>query len=235
MRTSGLSQHNQRRRVSSIVTSSSAPGPPITPTLAWYDPSDAGTVTSAAGLVSALADKSGAGHDLTAAGTGRPAIGTHTINGLDCLTFVAPNLMVPIAYAQAQPVTILAVVKANTLGTNNQPINGGSGTQPAIGMITANKWFFYAGTVQAGAVTADLNPHVLDAQFNGATPSLNLDGASLTTANPGAGSYTSGIQLSVVAQPWLGDIGEVLAYNTALTAPQRASLQAYLKAKWGTP
>lgn len=67
-----------------INSASPAPNPITvfgTDLVAWYDPSDAATVTQSGGLVSQLNDKSGNGYHLTAAGTARPAYSAAGILG----------------------------------------------------------------------------------------------------------------------------------------------------------
>jgi hypothetical protein len=54
---------------------------------AWYDPSDAATVTESGGLVSALNDKSGNARHLSASGGQRPKIGVATLGGGNVLTW----------------------------------------------------------------------------------------------------------------------------------------------------
>ena len=54
---------------------------------AWYDASDAATITESGGLVSAWADKSSNGLDLSGSGATRPTTGAATLNSLNVLRF----------------------------------------------------------------------------------------------------------------------------------------------------
>lgn len=49
----------------------------------------------------------------------------------------------------------------------------------------------------------------------------------------GSGTGTS-TQFEIGNSSWLGDIGEVLAFNTLLTTGDLTTLYGYLKPKWGT-
>lgn len=214
--------------------------PPITPTLAWFDPSDAASLTVAGGVCSQMNDKTGNGHDVTAATTARPTVST--IGSLGALLFASPNHMLSAAFTQAQPITLFCVVKYSPSvpsGIASQPV-GNPAPGPCIFTQGApGQWTYYAGTVQQSVTAADTGAHVLDGIFNGAGSSLNLDGVTISSANPGAaGHATKSISFGADAgnsAPYTGLLGEVLYYSSALSAPNRASIEAYLKAKWGTP
>lgn len=67
-----------------VAVSQQAPDPITifgTDLAAWYDPSDAATVTKSSNLVSQLNDKSGNGYNLTAAGSARPTYSSTGILG----------------------------------------------------------------------------------------------------------------------------------------------------------
>jgi uncharacterized repeat protein (TIGR02543 family) len=70
------------------------PAEPGFESLAWYDASDASTITHASGKVSQLADKSGRNKNLGQTGeTSKPSTGTRTQNGLNVLDFDGGDFM----------------------------------------------------------------------------------------------------------------------------------------------
>lgn len=56
-------------------------------TLAWFDASDASTITTTSGAVTGWNDKSGNGFNLTTSSSVGPATGTNTLGGLNVLAF----------------------------------------------------------------------------------------------------------------------------------------------------
>lgn len=67
--------------------------PALTNTVAWYDPSDASTITDTGGLVDQLDDKSGNANHVTATLLQRPITATSTINGLNVLEYDGTSLL----------------------------------------------------------------------------------------------------------------------------------------------
>lgn len=216
--------------------------PPIIPTLAWYDPSDASTLTVASNLCSQMTDKSGNGRTLTAAGSARMSSGTATINGLNVLVGSAATGMASANVTVAQPITVLQVVKLTTLGANTHEPIGSSGANGFIQYYNGSNgfWAYYAGTVVNSAVSADTATHLLDSIFNGASSALFLDAAQIAVSNPGTQGFSaSPIRLgnddTLTTAGWIGSIGETLMYSSALSTTNRQQAEAYLKAKWATP
>ena len=210
-------------------------GPPGSP-LAWYDPSDISSLTVAGGLCSQMNDKSGNGHHVTASGTARPQSGLDTINGLNALTFAATTTtMVSGAIVQAQPYTVFIVCQLKTAGGTNNQLLDSIPSRPTIGQNSGSDWFYYGGSsVVLSSTALDLNAHEVDAIFNGASSSLQLDGATIATGNPGANSLNV-IGINNPSTGWPGKTAEIIFYATALGSTLRLSVQSYLKSKWGTP
>lgn len=93
--------------------------------------------------------------------------------------------------------------------------------------------------------TVDTVAHVIVGQLNytNATAVVRVDGVEVGADNPFQTTGTSAADDSAIMAVgsinagsfFVGDMGEVLAYNRALTQPEMMQLEAYLKAKWGTP
>jgi len=220
----------------------------VTPTLAWYDPSNAGSITSSAGLVTQMNDLSGQARHLTASAGQRPTTGSFTINSLNALSFgTAGNLMQSGNITVPQPYTVLVVVKGSAATLTSISVGhlvsvlgyNGAASGP-VGNATTGYWGIYAGTSLFNTTPVDGTARVIGAVFNGASSSIVLDGTTLVSGPAGAAAWSAApIKLGGTdtdsTQSWLGLIGEVLMYSSALSPTVYTAQQAYLKAKWGTP
>lgn len=99
---------------------------------AWYDASDASTITASSGLVSQWNDKSGGGYNLTSSGVSRPSLITSAQNGKDVLRSSGSNNMKAATasnwkFLHHDPSTVAMVIKN---GTSSDPnlLNGIMGT-----------------------------------------------------------------------------------------------------------
>lgn len=222
--------------------------PPVPGYFAWYDPSDVSTLTvPVSNHVSQMNDKSGNGYHVSqAADANRPLTGTRTLNGLNVLealpviTFLSAGLLTPV---QPQPLTVFAVGKSDTAGAANRQLVGAFGGAPAIYQENA-EWKIYAGSPIANPPpTVDTNSHTFTGIFNGITSNMYVDGVLQPFSsnnvggsglNPGANQYIA-LGCDNSGSAWDGSMGEVIYYPGAISNPNRLLVEAYLKAKWGTP
>ena len=205
---------------------------------AWYDASDLATITASAGAVSQWADKATAGNLVQAIAGKQPRTGTRTVAGKNALDFDGVNhsLALPALAAGtlAQPNTILVVISADRLA-NDVFFDGYGATNRHNLAFTTGTYQYYAGTV-VNAGTAATGAQQWVCAFNGASSQLWVNGASITTANPGpdpiiglsVGAYRDGI-----AALYDGAIAEIVVVHGVLSAGDRASWNAYTLAKWG--
>jgi hypothetical protein len=226
----------------------------------WLDAADSratGTSTNNA-TVSTWLDKSANGYSGTSSGS--PTLVTGSQNGLPCVNFVAASSqyfnfgnIIPLTTAG---ITVFAVGKTTFVGSSQSLIvklraasgAGGrwglfyespnlqflidpTGTNPRatalatyyVGVFSlfGGAWidptaFLYANGTQIGSVSASGTPSsASDSLFVGAYPN------SLGTTPPVSGYYFN------------GTIGEIIVYNTTLTASQRQKVEGYLAWKWG--
>lgn len=232
MRT-GLGFHVRR-------TEAAAPFDPlsISGLAAWYD-ATVGVTDAGSGAVSQWNDQSGNGRHLTAAGSERPTTGTRTQNSRNVIDFSGSNSMASSSsFTQGTSDTVF-VVCLNDDGSDAtaqvvyNSSNGAARTR--MNKIATNVWTITSGTNLSGG-TPDTNPHLITGVFGGASSILRLDGSQLASGTAGTSSGSSAPFLGAApagGQRWDGWIAEVLHYDSVLSGPDIALVEAYLTAKWG--
>lgn len=226
---------------------------------AWFDPSDVGSITASGGYVTQLNDLSGNGNHLTQTGTYGPITGTRTQNGLNVLDYYASSSRAALRktnFTQAQPCTIFTVALSDNLtdDTNGQrALIGWTNTASYNGCAILqddSNMKMYAATypfTNAHAMSAS-TAYQWTGVFNGASSVLSRDGSVGATGDPGAQGWGGGstLILGEIANngapggfsynvAWDGWIAETLIYDGVLSSTDRATVEAYLKTKWGTP
>lgn len=202
--------------------------------VAWYDASDAATITSSGGAVSQLSDKSGIGNHLTQ-GTGakQPTTGTRTQNGRNVIDFDGGDAIAVTTASYTQPNTIYVVLKMDVASTG-QVFDGGTQRNAIyIDKSAPHQWSIYAQNTVASGTNADTNPHIASALFNGASSTLRLDGVQII-APTNAGPFPLQ-DFAIMSLFNVGDgdgwIAEALVYNGDVSA-SHATIESYLNAKW---
>jgi hypothetical protein len=121
----------------------------------------------------------------------------------------------------------------------NLPMSGNT-TSTGLLFMTSNALNDFAYTATA---YNDNKPHAFAIRRKGNTIDLYVDGTSINSA-----TTTTNVDVSNASVPCRigadgdaslvrldGDIGEIYAVEGALSSSDQASIQAYLKKKWGTP
>lgn len=232
-----------RLRVSRGPTNRSGGNGSLTPDLSglvgWYK-GDVG-VTQIANLVSKWADQSGSGNDLTASLTACPTLVPSGLNGLPYILFNGTtNILNNTSFALGSTATSVFMVcrnhssaaacaySYNSLSPSLAYSVGSAGlgslfigyAQGATSIVsTLNSWS-RSTTIARTAMTQEIWTNGSDAQTS----------ALLFTATA-SGPFALGNR-SDAALPCQIDIAECLVYNTDKTS-NRASIEAYLTAKWG--
>ena len=213
--------------------------PASTTTAAWFDASDASTITESGGAVSQWNDKSGNSYNL-AQGTGaaQPVTGSSTINSLNAMAWTTAKFMSSATPAGANWQDVYVVAKwtgAGTFSTYNGLFTGSnnSGTDGGIGWIghtgsvnsyTGTKWWdnlYLNGTSSTGAAVLPTMASDFVVDFSANSP------ISVTGMTVGRDRTYSG-------RGWEGLIGEVIAFNSKLSTADRQKTEGYLAWKWGT-
>ncbi len=198
--------------------------------------------------VSTWTDSSGTGSNATASTTARPTYKTNIQYGLPIVRFdgVANIMSIASGLPTAQPDTMIFCGKQTSKSTPARYFDNGNGVTGrqlfglAGGAGAAATGFLetFAGTVVRDAIDHSGTFHVLSCVFNGASSFGYVDGVltigpSNMGANAGVSSGKIGGDATTVFMT--GDICEMFIYNSGLSAPDRQSVETYLKSKWGTP
>lgn len=217
--------------------------PPVTPDH-WYDLSDAATVfADAAGTtpatngsnVARVADKAGS-LALTATAGQEGQYLTAVENGLNILRAGNDNVCLRnnLAVAVPAPYCFVAVARVNSLATGQRNIfhmdvadNGNAvSMQNGPGYLGYNVQFSTVDTTALRVVGLQIQ--------NGAHTGM-VDGTDYGPLDINSYQMRDIIIGSGGAGAARMNFGELLVFNRALDAGERASTAAYLKAKWGTP
>jgi hypothetical protein len=183
-------------------------------------------------------DQSGTGnHALQATAGKRPLLKLAIQNGQPVLRFDATNdfLQATLVSTLTQPYTGFLVCKTTNVGRGDAFYDGPAAVNNLVDSDGLHYRLISGGSITGPAM--DTAFHVCTTLWNGAASALRIDGAE-TDGNPGApnlSKLTLGIRGDLSSNPLGGDIGEVLFYTGALSAGNMALVEAYLKARWGTP
>jgi hypothetical protein len=210
--------------------------------VAWWDWSDASTVTLNGTSVSATADKSGNGHTLsqTTAGNQPPYI-LAGLNGRNVRG--AGNLLNSTTFSVSQPNTFFCVAKidAGVTVTNRRFFDNllVGARQTSIFAPTIPAPQFWSGSSFIGNTSAAVSSggpaFVNTVQFNGASSFGRANGVQYGSGNSGSnnlGAISIGAEGSGLAGVVPGIFGEVLMYGS-LTLSQVQAIEKYLMTKWG--
>ena len=213
--------------------------PASTTTAAWFDASDASTITSSGGAVSQWNDKSGNSYNLTqGTGAAQPVTGSSTINSLNAMTWTSAKFMSSATPAGANWQDVYIVAKwtgAATFSDYSGLVTGvnNSGTDAGIGLIghsgsvnahTGTKWWdniYLNGTSSTGAAVLPTMASDFVVDFSANSP-ISVAGIMV------------GRDRTYSTRGWVGLIGEVIAFNSKLSTADRQKTEGYLAWKWGT-
>jgi hypothetical protein len=226
----------------------------------WMDGADTTTITTSGTTITQMRDKSGNGYNTTVIG-GAPALTTNAINGLSAIYFNGSSYMTGSnANTTTTGTFFLIATLASGQGAGQQYTSAYGFGRVVPGSAGYNEVQSINGiSCQNAAPSLALSPQRNNA--NGPTytiPSYNTafmhttvcngttmagygNGSSLgTTASSGNFAYTFYNIGSQTSQSpifynynWTGFVGELIAYNNALSDAQRQQVEGYLAWKWG--
>lgn len=212
--------------------------------LVWADASQVtGKVNNDA--VSQLDDSSGNGFHFTqATGANQPLYKTSQINGQPVLEFDGSNDVLRSSYQNAdQSITLFVVGRfLSGVAANRRILGLGPSEASIFYQATGTQFGYYAnsasGVQDLGGVATDAT--ILALVFASAASVVAYrDGASVATFDPHDIYHLSGTAALTLGAQDAGSefakcqIGEVLIYNSALSASDRGDVTTYLGDKWG--
>jgi hypothetical protein len=205
---------------------------------AWWDASDATTITSSSGSVTGWDDKSGSNHLIQAGAVGvQPTTGATTQNGLNVIDFtVAEWLYVTSGTRLDAPYTLFFT---SAVSSSGRTVNGGS-----LQYICFNAGGYAvnmsAGSSGTGGTPVNSDFRVWGGNVNspgsgdGYDDIVYLDGNEFTVKSDGGYFELAHVGARVGgAFGMAGSIGEIIAVDGKLSDEYVASTQTYLADKWG--
>lgn len=242
MTTLGLGLGPCRRLRKNALTTAFAPSS-LTGLAAWYDASDAASITHTSGAVSQWADKSGnARHYTQSTGANRPATGTRTLSGLNLIDFdgTSDYLDGPLSALNYGATTVFAVYVPDN--TQNRYIIANDGTGGAqTRLFVGNQLVDFGNTLiqqpnpvvgvglmqvstvsGTGAATQKIRVG-LNAELSGSVSRTGVATAARI------GNYGGGVGMGNAMD---GGIGEIIIYHRLLTSGEIDQVCAYLQQKW---
>lgn len=211
----------------------------------WLDASDASTITQTAGAVSAWADKSGNGQDVTqGTGSKQPLTGTRTINSLNVIDFDGTDDSMGRGTATdlgGGDQTTFTVTLSDTAAAGKRIITKGNHWGISVGETgsppTADASY---GNTSSGINSRGLTSVTGTARILGSrrssTSQFLFDGSS-DYSNATANNVTGG-QLAIASYNnssayFDGALAEILSGQRAWTTAERNQVASYLNSKWG--
>ena len=218
---------------------------------AWWDASDAASITTVSGAVSQWNDKSGNSvHATQTTANNRPVNNSQTLNGRAVMTFDGSNDIMSFTGTARTDETQFVVVRNNMLAgvVSTQQILGDASS--GFGLIAViknegslnNDLLAYCGGFSIGTTAAryqfpannPFGPAVVSAIRSSASGGiLRTDGvqrATCTTSNSYALARIGGVGASY---PLNGYIAEIVIYSRALSVADVQRVERYLGTKWG--
>jgi len=218
----------------------------------WLDATDNSTLTLSGSNVNQWRDKSGNGNNAT--GISSPIVSKNSINGLQSIyTNNGPYFTGPMPITGttltcfAVATTLVALPKVandqRLVSLENGP-NVDYGREDGVialfnqsGTSSITTWRV-AGSPVASATISTGVPFMAVSQYDGSTGYLWENGSpGSPPSNSSSGTfaitkYGIGNQPNNSGEYWIGNIGEVIIYNTSLSTSDRQKVEGYLAWKW---
>jgi hypothetical protein len=214
----------------------------------WLDPTDSSTVTRSGANVSAWADKSGNGWNMTTQ-NGSPQYNTSLINNLPGMDVTNSSAFISVAnqtISSNASLAMILVVKSGIANWGSFFTHGSRDTDIAMerNSISAGTTLqFQTANDNTGAnitYTVDQNSLYLGTITTGTSRFFERFGGGTTTTATGTNGYSmaSGLQTIRIGRSDAGEscnslLGEIVYYNKVLSTLERQQVEGYLAWKWG--
>jgi hypothetical protein len=211
----------------------------LTSLVAWYDMSDASTITSSSGAVSQVDDKSGQGNHVTqATAANKPTTGTVTLNGLNVLAFDGSDWLSRAAIPlSTSSFFIYAVARTELNSVRRVYMSPGNNSYVAPTHKGSSAGF---GFLIGGIKWVEMSGVPLDTWYR---QRLSRSSGTITNYKNGTAVQTSTTTpLALSGSFWLGgdnaakqrcDLAEVVVCNADQSAGDAANLESFMSTKWG--
>ena len=201
----------------------------------WLDAADSSSMTFSGSNITAWNDKSGSANHMGVGGTGYPFLGT-TTTGKQCINLVGTNYFVKTSTTLSGASSSLFILTYATTNASSLYIWDYSGNTKGI-----RSDFYYnqgVGNLFWSAVPfggSNIICNIIENVGVGCTAYFNgTSNVSQTSASASDnGQVKIGTHNSSSGYGWVGNIQEVIFYNSALTTTDRQSVEKYLAYKWG--
>lgn len=220
----------------------------------WLDADDASTLTDdGAGECSLWEDKSASGFDVSASGAQRPTITSSAVNSRTALSFNGSSNRIgraadtQIVGASDGSFTMFAVALSDVTSGSRQIVCGDDGAGDRHPQFlrtsgsTAQSIVFSGSSAanDAGPTITTATAYILEAVSDGSSIECLVDGVGAGGSTARASQNTGAGPVDIGARPgaadlWDGYVCEVVAYNSAISTSDRASVRSYLSSRWGT-
>jgi hypothetical protein len=187
--------------------------------------------------VASWPDASGNGHTATASGAAEPTYKVNVINSLPVVRFASGTTsMATAAFTLNSPSSVFLVATVANTGSDYYTDGLGVLTR-AIQSNGGSALYVYTnggGNAFSYGVASTTSPSIVGSLFNGASSLIEWNGTT-TTGTLGSGAASGLTVGSAGATPgdFVGDIGEVIVYSSAVDTNLRQCIEGYLAWTWG--
>jgi hypothetical protein len=197
--------------------------------VAWYD---ASALTLADGApVPSWRNLAGQGNDLVPVVAGAPNYKTNVQNGLGVVRFDGVDDVINAPSLTSYKHIFIVAAYRLPLFSNYDGLVGNTSQLVLTGFDGMDVWYPYEAvneTYRIDGVTATGNWPAPMARFG-------VISFARHTGTWGALPFQIGQDRNISGRIWDGDVAEVVVYDRVLSPAETQQVEAYLKAKWGTP
>jgi hypothetical protein len=207
---------------------------------AWWDFSSLGLADGTA--ISSVTDRSGHGNAATqVTGTKQPLFKTSIQNGLGVARFDGTDDVLSTSVVNNVATRTVFIVAVQAAATTSRtlwcPLDNSNAKVGDEGGV----WGYFANQVGAAVSlgSATTTWSIVTVRYNATTSADGfVNRGTPTNFNPddvyqtGGGSFEIGAHSAAGGEPWNGDIGEMLVYDTALGESDRQAVEDWLYNKW---